>query len=335
MAATDISNLNAVGYDRYLLRTVETKGGKMHPLVRMAVGDLYREKGIYPRITGGGLPQVKTSRFGESPTSTVSYSNRAVTRTDYVDGIPVDRSDLNRMVVDPRNEYMDIMAQRMARQKDLTIQAAALGTALGGDAGATSVAFGNGLTDSNIVDVTLGAASGVTNAGFTYEKLKNVIKRFEDNDVTLDDNERPVIVISPSQKEDMLGLDKFINNDYTERRLIDGGGYIEDFMGVDIIVSNILPFATTSAGTAFNIDLDVDVNTDTGRWTDTDSSDVRICIAMVRSAVLFEVKPDMITRLTEREDRQFQPYFYCEAGFGAVRMEEEKVIAIPCDQSPA
>jgi len=59
-----------------------------------------------------------------------------------------------------------------------------------------------------------------------------------------------------------------------------------------------------------------------------------LCIGLVKSSVLFEIKPDIVTRITERADKAFQPYIYAEMGFGAVRMEEAKVLALPCDQSP-
>ena len=331
MATTDISNLNATGFDRALLRTVETRGGMMRPLVRLASGDLYREKGIYPRITSSGLPQIKTNRFGDSPVSEQTYSNRSVTRRDYVDGIDVDRSDLNRMVVDPRNEYVTSLAQRMGRQEDIAIQAAALGAAQGGNLGATSTAFDT----NNIIAVGTGALAGNTTASLNYEKIKKTISTFMKNDVMLDAGERPCFVITPYEWDALMDDDKYINFDYNKNRVVNGGSsMIKDFLGADYIVTNIIPYMNT-AGTGFNVDQDVDVDRATGKWSDTDTTATHACFAMVKSAVLHEIKPDIITRITERADKQFQPYVFAEMGFGAVRMEEEKVIALPCAQTPA
>ena len=53
---------------------------------------------------------------------------------------------------------------------------------------------------------------------------------------------------------------------------------------------------------------------------------------MIQDAVLFEVNPDMTTKISERADKSFNYYAYMKAEFGAVRMEEEKVIAIACKQ---
>ena len=59
----------------------------------------------------------------------------------------------------------------------------------------------------------------------------------------------------------------------------------------------------------------------------------RACYAMIQDAALFEVNPDMTTKISERADKSFNYYAYMKAEFGAVRMEEEKVIAIACLQS--
>jgi hypothetical protein len=338
-----IDNFNATGFNRNILRTVEATGGKMRQVCQLASGDLYREKGIYPRITGGGRPTRITTRFPDSPTSEVSYGNRSVTRQDYHDGQFADRADLDRMVVDPRDPKLSIMTAKFRREEDLLIQSKMLGDALGGALGATTVNFASG----NIIPVGLGAGSGLTNAGFTYEKLTKTIQTLSDNNVDMEDmSNMPVIYISGAQLNDMLNDDKFINRDYINSSLVNNGWKgIQGYMGCNWVVTNILPYATSSAGTTFNIDLDTDVTTDAeqaagtyptaGVWKDTDSSDVRVAIATVKNATMFEVKPDIMTDVCQRKDKSNRWYAYMEMGFGAVRMEEEKVIAIPCDQSPA
>lgn len=325
-----IDNFNATGFNRSIRRTVEVKGGKMRDKVQLATGDLYREKGIYPRMTGGGLPSALTNRFPDSPVSESTYENRSVTRKDYNDGQFADRADLDRMVVDPRSEKLDIMLQKFRRQEDIIIQQAALGTAQGGALGATDVTFG--ATGAGIIDVTLGAASGFTNGGFTYEKLTATIQGFLTNNVDLE-MYRPCITIGPQQLKDMLEQDKFINKDYINQALVSNGWKIPNYMGCDFKITNILPYMDT-AGTGFQT-LDSDIDTTNGDWDDADTTDVRACIATVQDAILFEVKPEIITKVSERADKAYRWYAYMEMGFGAVRMEEEKVIAIPCDQSPA
>ena len=328
MATDNPSNFNATGFNRSILRTVEVYGGLMRSKVQLASGDLYREEGVYPRISGGGLPSKITNRFADSPVSEQDYSNRRIRRSDWADGAFMDRRDLDRMVVDPKAAKQSILMEKFRRNEDIIIQQAALGSAQGGDTGETATAFDT----NNIIDVTLGASSGFTNAGFTYEKLLRTIRTFGTNNVDIG-SKKPCFFIGYEQWEDMMAQDQFINLDYTRAVPIDGGMMVSNYMGCDFVITNILPYMNT-AGTGFRI-ADSDKDTTNGKWTDTDSTDIRSCIALVSDAVLFEIKPDIVTKATERADKSFQWYTYIEQGLGAVRMEEEKVISVPCDQSPA
>jgi len=326
--STNPSTFNAIGFNRAIRRNVELKGGNMRAIARMATGDLYREKGIYPVITGGGLPSKITTRAPTTPNSEATYGNRAVTRADYHDAtINMDRQDLDRMVVDPRSEKFDILMQKFRRLEDLVYMQAAIGTAKGGDAGATDVAF----PTANIIDVTLGALSGKTNGGFNYEKMKASIAAMgkANVDITM---KRPEFVLSWSQWEDMAGDDKFINRDYVEQNMVLGRGVrIPNYMGCGFILTEMLPYMNT-AGTGFRI-ADSDISA-VGGWTDTDTTDIRACVCTVSDTTLLEIKPEIITKSGENPSLSYRHQVYLEMGLGAVRMEEITWV-VPCDQSPA
>ena len=329
----DLLYTYVTGFDRAVRRTAEVMGGKLRSKVRQATGDLYRSEGVYQRISGGGLPTKKLARFSDSPVSEADYSRRRVTRTEFEDGQFMDWADVVKMGTDVKAEKLNIMLNKFKRQEDIIITQALLGTAKGGDNGETNTAF----DVNNIIPVTLGAASGYTNAGFTYEKLLATLELFGKNNIDIESN-RPCFVISYSQWKDMMSQDEFINLDYSAARPIDGGGMmISNYMGCDFVVTNIVPFCADSTPTVvadFNI-ADSDISATTGNFQDTDSSDVRLCYAFVQDAALFEVNPDITTKISERADKGFDWYAYLKMSLGAVRMEEEKVIAIPCDQSPA
>ena len=322
----DISNAYKTGFDRNIRRTVEVRGGKLRSRVRLATGDLYRDDGVYQRMSGGGLPTKRTNRFGDSPVSESDYSRRRVSRADYDDGQFMDWSDIHRMCTDPKANKLDIMLQKFKRQEDIIIEQALLGSAQGGDNGETATAFD---TD-NIIDVQTGGAG--SNIGFTYEKQLAVISRFGDLNVDVE-TMLPTIIISYAQWQDMMLQDQYINADYTGARPVDGKQvFVPNFLGCDFLVTNILPWVNT-AGTGFNV-ADTNINTTTGAWTDTDSTDVRACIAFMPDACLLEINPDVTTEITKRADKGFNWYAYVKQSLGSVRMEEEKVIAIPCDESP-
>lgn len=325
------------GFDRSIRETVETVGGKLRPYVQLASGDLYREEGVYQRTTGGGLPQKKTNRFGDSPVSELDYSRRRVSRNPFEDGQFMDWADVVRMGTDPRSNKLTAMRNKFLRQEDIILDQAILGTAKGGDNGETDVKFTRGGTVDNIVPVTTGAASGVTNAGFNYDKFTSALEKFGTNNVDLE-MYTPVFKLSYKQWFDMMQDDKFINFDYTGAGPIDGmrPTMVKDYMGCKFIFSNIVPYtdSTPTDEDSFKI-ADTDINTGTGSWTDTDSTDIRACYAFVQDAALLEINPDITTKIDERADKGFNWYAYLKMDLGAVRMEEEKVVAIPCDQSPS
>jgi hypothetical protein len=329
MAANNPSNWNAVGYNEMITRTVQVYGGEMRRLSRLATGNLYREKGIYPRISGGGLPTLITNRAPTTPNSEPEYSNRAVTRGDYHDAVIVDRQDLDRMVADPRYEKNQILLDKFALLEDVVYQQAALGVAKGGEKGATDAQFD---TTNNIIAVGTGAPSGITSTGWNYEKQKATIAQFGKNNVKLA-NQKPCFVMSWAQWEDMMDDDKYINRDYTDKVVGDRGGiYIPDYMGCEFIVYQQVPFMNT-AGTGFQID-DTDLDSD-GVWNDTDGSEVRAVIATTKDSTLLEIKPDVITETGKNPQLSYRLQTYMEMGLGAVRMEEEKVIVVPCDENPS
>jgi hypothetical protein len=336
----NLLNTYVTGFDRSIRETVEVKGGKLRPYIQLATGDLYREEGVYQRTTGGGLPQKKTNRFGDSPVSELDYSRRRVTRAPFEDGQFMDWADVVRMGTDPRSNKLTAMRNKFLRQEDIILDQAMLGIAKGGDNGETNVEFGEygGSTDQNIVDITLGAAAGVTTAGFNYEKFLSALETFGTGNVDLEAY-TPVFKLSYKQWQDMMQDDKFINFDYTGAAPIDGmrPTMVKDYMGCKFLFTNIVPYVNTSSsieGDDFNV-ADTDINTTLGTWTDTDSTDVRACYAFVQDAALLEINPDITTDIDKRADKGFNWYAYLKMDLGAVRMEEEKVVAIPCDQSPA
>ena len=343
--AGNLLNTYITGFDRAIRETVETKGGKMRQYVQTATGDLFRKEGVYQRTTGGGLPQKVTNRFGDSPVSDIDYSRRRVTRQAFQDGQFMDWADLSKMGVDPRNAKLQVMKNKFLRQEDLVIDAAALGDAKGGVEGNETVNFGefpyvadgdsgNG-ANKNIIDVKGGHDD--TAQGFNYTKFLDTLTQFGKNSVDIE-TQKPLFKISWSQWQDIMNDTQFTDFDNRGGAKVNesGAGQIYDYMGASFCISNIVPFMASDATsyTAANIAVDTSANVDatTGIWTAPTGS-TRCCYAMIQDSVLFEVNPDMTTKVSERADKSFNYYAYMKAEFGAVRMEEEKVIAIPCLQS--
>ena len=334
----DLLNTYVIGFDRSIRETVEVNGGKLRPYIMLATGDLYRKEGVYQRTTGGGLPQVVTNRFGDSPISELDYSRRRTSRIAYQDGQFMDWADLSKMGVDPRNAKLTAMKNKFLRQEDIIIDQAMLGSANTTDleTSATSVTLSNAV--SSIHDGTTAVETG-----FTYSKFLQALAQFGNNNVDVE-NLAPVFKISWTQWQEMMADDNFINFDYTAQRPIDSdAGKIYDYMGAKFCISNIIPYFsanTCSVGNGSTVGslkiANADVDNAKGTWTAVTTTvggidyNFRAVYAFAPSASLFEVNPDMTTKVSERADKGFNYYAYMKAEFGAVRMEEEKVVVIPC-----
>ena len=64
----------------------------------------------------------------------------------------------------------------------------------------------------------------------------------------------------------------------------------------------------------------------------TNSSDQRRVIAWAEDGITLGVGKDLMTQITERADKSYSTQVYVCAQFGAVRMEEEKVVQILCSE---
>ena len=339
--AGNLLNTYIIGFDRAIRETVETKGGKMRPYIQLATGDLFRKEGIYQRTTGGGLPSKVVNRFGDSPVSDIDYSRRKITRTAFQDGQFMDWADLSKMGIDPRSAKLTVMKNKFLRQEDLVIDAALLSNATGGGVeGATTTEFG---VSDKITDVTGTYQHGIINkdagadTGFNYGKFLETLTQFGNQSVDIE-TQKPLFKISWHQWQDIMNDTNFTDFDNRGGAKVNesGAGQIYDYMGASFCISNIVPFFNTADPVDANtiqVDLDADVDTTTGVWKNTAASgNTRCCYAMIQDAALFEVNPDITTKISERADKSFNYYAYMKAEFGAVRMEEEKVIAIACAQ---
>ena len=324
-----------IGFDRSIREMVEVKGGKLRPYVQLATGDLFRKEGVYQLTKGGGLPQKVENRFGDSPVSMIDYARRQTTRKAFQDGQFMDWADLSKMGIDPRSQKMNAMKNKFLRQEDIILDQALLGTA------STKESFTDSdtaeLPDANFVGVAHGGSSDPTDTekGFTYAKFLKALETFGNNSVDIEAY-TPVFKISWKQWSDIMSDDKFIDFDYTAARPIDKGmGQIYSYMGTNFCVSNILPYMDEDKETAYTYaDLkiaDSNLDVDTGTWTK--ESNTRAVYAFVQDAALLEINPDLTTKVSERADKSFNFYAYMKMELGAVRMEEEKVVVIPCLES--
>ena len=139
-------------------------------------------------------------------------------------------------------------------------------------------------------------------SGLTKAKLIEASEIFNINDV--DPEEPKYMAIGPKQVSDMLNDTTITSADYNQIKLLYDGKVVH-FMGFDFILSNRL---------------------------DVDGSGDRLCLAFTKQAMVLGIGEDIRTRITERDDKSYATQVYLCMTLGAVRMEEEQVVEVACQE---
>lgn len=280
----------------------QQKGSKLSDKVRHE--PITGESAFFDQV--GSVEAVDVvARHRDSPVMDTPHSRRMVVPVDAEWGDLIDKLDKVKTLNDPTSSYTQSAVYALGRKKDDRIIAAATGVSKTGKDGSVNIV----LPETQKVAVTLGHALGVTNAGLTLEKLIAAKSLFGTNDVDLDDPENKLyLAVSQLQLDDLLNTTEVKSADYnTVKALVKGD--IDSFMGFDFVRTERLLLNKTT--------------------------DIRTCFAWAKSGLLLALNEDITVKITERGDKSFATYVYACISAGATRMEEKKVVEIPCDQSPS
>ena len=254
-----------------------------------------------------------TDRHGDTPQMNVPHSRRAVSLIDAEFSDLIDKMDRVRLLINPDDAYVMAAVNAHNRFKDDVFIGAALGIARAGRKAEVSV----GLPDSQKV----GATDGVTSTGLNVFTLTLVQERFDLADV--DDEMARYFAYSARQKQNLLNQEQVTSADFnTVRALV--MGKINSYMGFEFIRSERLP--VTLASQAFDA---ATGEVGTG-LPQTIAAGARRCIAWCEDGMVFATGIDMITRISERDDKRYSTQVYAAQSVGAVRLEEVKVVEVLC-----
>jgi hypothetical protein len=263
-----------------------------------------------------------TQQFADSPESDITHARRRVVATPYDVGIGLDKFDKVQELINPESGYVQRQVSALQRKGAIEFMNGALGDAGTGKAGTTAVSFD---TDQIIPVATGDTAS----TGMNLEKLQATLQLFEENNLMLDDPMNKLYFAwGPQQKKELLEQEKVTSSDYAAIKAL-VNGQINSYYGFEFVSSNMIPYmnaGVTGAELTWGA-------TDTP--TDTATADLRACFAWAKSGVVQVTNPNLSTDVSQRKDKSNNWYSYSCLRTGAVRMEEEKVVLIPCDQSPA
>lgn len=207
---------------------------------------------------------------------------------------PLPRDQGRQMVIDPRGRYVEHQAMAMMRAEDDEIIRAITGTAVAGKTGTTNVT----LPTAQKIAVGTGAA-----ARLTVQKLRQAKELLDTAEVG--DLETRYLVHNGAMLRQLLEDTSITSADFnTVRALVSGN--VDTFLGFKFVRSERLLTIT---------------------------GNVKGALAYVPSAVQFGMSQGIQTIVNVRPDRQNAWQAFTDAGFGAVRVEEERVVEIAADTS--
>ena len=253
-----------------------------------------RGKNAFFDQIGVTAAQLKTSRHSDTPQIDTPHSRRRVSLSTYEWGDLVDDADKVRMLIDPTSTYARAAAAAMNRSIDDVIITAMNASADTGVAGGTSTALPS----------TQRTATSDQSDGLTIAKLRSAKYILDNNDV--DPSLKRFVVCGPKQIQDLLGTTEVSSSDYNTVKAL-AMGSVDSFLGFQFIMSTRL-------------------NKDATYTTD------RLVFAFTEDAVKLAIGKDVSAKISERADKSYSTQVYYAMDIGATRMEEEKVVQIPCNE---
>ena len=203
-------------------------------------------------------------------------------------------------VVLPQSESVQSHAYAYNRAVDRTIISAALNIAYTGETGVTPT------TLTQTVAVNFVETGTAANTGLTIGKLRQAKYILDAADV--DDDDPRYVAITAKSLQDLLRTTEITSHDYnTVKALVDGN--VNTFLGFTFkrISNKIIPIDTVA--------------------------DVRTCVAWARSGIKITDSGRQV-HIDVRPDKSHALQVRTVAALGGTRMEETKVVAIYCDESP-
>jgi len=239
--------------------------------------------------------QIRTSRHGDTPQIDTPHSRRRLSLADYEWADLVDDVDKVRMLVDPTSSYAKAAAAAMNRSMDDVIITSFNASASTGVAGGSSTALPS----------TQKTATSDQSDGLTIAKLLAAKKILDNNDV--DPSLKRFVVCGPQQISDLLGTTQVTSSDYNTVKAL-AQGDVSSYLGFEFIMSTRL-------------------NMDSSYTTD------RLVFAYTEDAIKLGIGSDIAAKISERADKSYSTQVYYGMSLGAVRMEEKKVVQIPCHEA--
>lgn len=244
------------------------------------------------------VAQKRTTRYPSLTPVDTQTDRRWVFPADYDWNDLIDNIDKLRMLIDPQSSYVTNGMAAMSRAMDDEIIAAYFGAAKTGADGSTTTNF----PASQQVSASEGSSAAT---GMNVEKLKAGIQLLLQNEAwDPSSGQRITAVITAKQNRNLMDEVQVINADYNGEKAVVNDGFVMSWGKVDFIHSERLP---VNGSNQTRVPFYVKEGMHLGMWQDL-SADV-----------------------SQRKDLAGLPWqVYLYGTFGGTRLEEKKVVEIPC-----
>ena len=271
------------------------------------------ERKRYDRLAAQNSRQ-RTERKGPTNITDPGNDSRWVFRRSFDIGNLLDKDDALNLapIVLPTSDYVRSHTAAYLRDADDVAWQAALGAAMTGE-------FGTNSTPLPALTQWIGKGgrigeNGGTASGLTVDKLIKANRVLQDAD--LEDGAPRVLVCTAVEIENLLSSTKVTSADYnTVKALVNGT--IDTFMGFKFRIIKRLPRGDGGPET-----------------TATGTGNIRRCVAWVKGAIK-RTKGSMTSDISIRKDLSMATQIYSAWNLGAVRVYDEGVVQIDCDESVA
>ena len=277
-----------------LLMLAQQRGSKLSGVVKNE-----RVKGKYAHFDrlGKTTAQKKLSRHGDTPLISTPHSRRRVTMDDWEWADLIDNPDKVRALIDPTSEYAMAGAWAIGRAQDDAIIAAATGNSVSIDA--ADSASNVTMLAAHIIDNDF----GVANSNLTAAKVMEARRILRAAEIDMDE---PMFLVANSFMISALMQDS-------------------DVKTFDTNVSKPMAFGELPFYGGFNI-----IHSERILGSGVDDTDPYLGLAFTQSALGLALGEDINVRISERPDKSYSVQVYASSTFGAVRIEEEKIVSIEC-----
>lgn len=252
----------------------------------------------------------RTTRYEDTPNIEVAFDRRAISFRDFVWATLIDTQDKLRTIADPTSAYVMNAHAAMGRKADQLICQAANGISYSGTTGQTPISFPSAQT----LGVGYVESGSTVNSNLTIGKLRKGIDMLKTAEA-VEDGEPINCIVAQNQLTALLRTTEVTSTDFNSvKALVDG--QVNTYMGCTFTRTQKtqLDSAAGSVGSAT-------------------TGTTRHVLLFPQRAITMALAQDIMSRVTERADKNYAVQVYVNGSFNATRMWEEQVVDVLCDET--